>query len=256
METLSVVDLTAEPAPLAAVERLAAGAKVVVLPFPPAGDAREFGRLVRAVKRAKVVAVVAHPFFGRPAWAKVMECLASGVLGSLEHLDIDLREPLLENKTVGRGEAASRFTRRLDRSGRGLWPALDFALRLPSGLPPLCFNETPDACELCSVADPASAAPLSPVIRLTWKPSRDGEPTERLLIQGVTGRLELIADRHHAATVRMVLATGHELTADVPEFSPTQLVIAWARHAAGHGLTGGPFVLARLAPLYDWLARA
>jgi hypothetical protein len=256
METLSVVDLTAEPAPLAAVERLAAGANVVVLPFPPARDAREFGRLLRVVKRAKVVAVVAHPLFGRPAWAKVMECLASGVLGPLERLDLDLRETSLGDKTAGSDPDTSRFTRHLDRSGRGLWPALDFALRLPFGLPPLCLNETPDACELCSVADPASAVPLSPVIRLTWKPSRDGEPAERLLIQGAAGRLELIADRHHAATVRMVLATGHERTADVPEFSPTQLVIAWARHAAGHGLTGGPFVLARLAPLYDWLARA
>ena len=250
-----MVDLTAAPAPLAAVERLAAGAKVVVLPFPPARDAREFGRLVRAVKRAKVVAVTAHPLLGRPGWATIMEWLASGVLGSLERLELDLRETSSVDKTAGPGQDTSPFTRRPDHGGRGLWPALDFALRLlPSGLPPLCFSEKPDACELCSVADPASADPLSPVIRLTWGPSGDGEPAERLLIQGATGRLELTARRHHAITVRMVLATGHERTAEFPESPPTQLVMAWARHAARHGLTGGPFGLARLAPFYDWLA--
>ncbi|MEI8078554.1 MAG: hypothetical protein WCH61_02860 [bacterium] len=256
METLSVVDLTAEPMPLAAMERLVAGAKVVVLPFPPARDAREFGRLGRAVKRANVVAVVAHPLLGRPGWAKVMEWLASGVLGTLERLDLDLRTSALEGKTVDRGENASCFTRRPDQSDHGLWPALDFTLRLPSRLPQLCFRAPPDACELGVVAESASIARWSPVIRLTWQPSGDGRSAERLLIQGATGRLELTADRHHAATVRLVLATGHEITLDVPEFPPIQLVMAWARHAAGHGLTGGPFGLARLAPLYDWLARA
>ena len=255
MENLSVADLTAAPALLAAVARLPAGTGAVVLPFPPARDAREFGRLERTLRRAKVLGVVNHPLLGRPCWAKAMEWLASGVLGAIEHVEVDLRGAFPAGETAGPGTEAPPFTRCLVRGDRGLWAALDFVLRLPYGLPQICFYEKPAARELRSVAGSASAHPF-PVIRLTWRPQGNSEPAEQLLIQAANGRLELVAGPCHAVTtVRMILATGHEATAEFSEMPPVQLAIAWARHAASHGLAGGPLALDRLAPFYNWLAR-